>query len=181
MRLELTGRNVEVTPALRRLADRKLERLYRVLNDSMVSAQVVLTRERYRRRVEITLHARGEKFLHAVGDTPAWETSFGEAIGRIGQQASRVKGKWQARKRRAVPPRVLAAGELARAGRGGSPGSRIIRASRYSVKPMTVEDAALAVEDSPNAFLVFRNAQTDSVNVLYRRRNGDLGLIDPDT
>jgi putative sigma-54 modulation protein len=180
MRLELTGRKVGITPALRRLVDRKLARLHRVLNDGIISAQVVLTKERYRERVEMTLHARGEKFLHGVGEQAEWEASLAEAVEKISHQASHVKGKWQSRKRRAVPPRALAVRDLESARGEGSPGARIVRAARYSVKPMTVDDAALAVDESPNAFVVFRNAQTDAVNVLYRRRNGDLALIDPD-
>ena len=76
MRLELTGRHVDITPALRRLVDTKLAKLERLLNDSAVSAQAVLTREKHRHRADITLHARGEKFLHGVGDSGSWETSL---------------------------------------------------------------------------------------------------------
>jgi ribosome hibernation promoting factor len=57
----------------------------------------------------------------------------------------------------------------------------VIRATRYAVKPMSVEDAALRVESGPDTFLVFRNAETDSVTILYRRKDGNLGLIEPDS
>ena len=100
MRLELTGRHVEITPNLRRLVEGKLAKLERMLNDSAVSAQAVLTREKHRHRAEITLHARGEKFLHGVGNTGSWEGSLADAIEKLGQQAQKVKGKWQGRKRR---------------------------------------------------------------------------------
>ena len=99
MRLELTGRHVDITPALRRLVETKIGKLERVLNDSAVSAQAVLTREKHRHRTDITLHARGEKFLHGVGDSGSWEASLSAAIGKISQQAQKVKGKWQGRKR----------------------------------------------------------------------------------
>src|SRR5213594_2821090 len=101
MRLELTGRHVEITPALRRLVDTKLGKLERVLNHRAVSAQAVLTLEKRRHRADITLHARGEKFLHGVGDSGSWESSLTVAIAKIGQQAQKLKGKWQARKRHA--------------------------------------------------------------------------------
>src|SRR5260221_7751644 len=100
MRIELTGRHVPITPTLRRLVDAKLGKLERLLNDSAVSAQAVLTREKYPMRAEITLHARGEKFLHRVGQSTAWEPSLTQAIEKISQQAPKVKGKWQGRKRR---------------------------------------------------------------------------------
>src|ERR1044071_9634894 len=99
MRLELTGRHIEITPTLRLLVDAKLAKLERLLNDSAVSAQAVLTREKYRVRTEITLHARGEKFLHGVGHSAAWEGSLTQAVDKITQQAQKVKGKWQERKR----------------------------------------------------------------------------------
>jgi putative sigma-54 modulation protein len=57
---------------------------------------------------------------------------------------------------------------------------RVRRVRRYAVKPMTVEEAALAVESGDDTFVVFRNAATDAVTVLYRRKDGDLGLIEPD-
>ena len=80
MRLELTGRHVDITPALRRLVDTKLAKLERLLNDSAVSAQAVLTNEKRRRRADITVHARGEKFLHGVGNSATWEMSVGDCV-----------------------------------------------------------------------------------------------------
>ena len=61
-----------------------------------------------------------------------------------------------------------------------APPLRIIRARRYAVKPMSVDEAALEVGPSDEAFLVFRNASTDTINVLYRRPDGNLGLIEPE-
>ena len=178
MRLDLTGRHITITPALRKLVDRKLAKLRRLLNDSMVSAQVVLTKEKYRQHVEITVHARGEKFLHGVGESGDWETSLSEATEKVSHQALKVKEKWHERKRRATPAKALSPRGPGEVPRVRSP--RAIKAARYPVKPMSIEDAALEVAGGSNAFLVFRNAHTDAINVLYRRRNGDLALIDPD-
>jgi ribosomal subunit interface protein len=93
MRLELTGRHVDITPMLRRAVEAKLARLTRMLNDNAVSAQIVLTREKRERRADVTLHARGEKFLHGVGASGSWEASVSQAIEKITQQAQKVKGK----------------------------------------------------------------------------------------
>lgn len=177
MRLVLTGRHVEITPILRKLVDRKVDKLIRVLNDGIVSAHVVLTKEKYRNVAEVTLHARGDHMLHGIGETDEWETSLGSAVEKIAQQAERVKGKWQVRKRRAMPVKQLASRPP---GGDEERQRRVVRASRYAVKPMTVEEAALAVESGPDTFLVFRNASTDSINVVYRRKDGNLGLIEPE-
>ena len=100
MRLELTGRHVDITPALRRLVDRKIAKLERLLNDRALSAQAVLTTQRHQHRADITLHARGEQMFHGVGAKTTWATSLSEAVGKIVHQADKAKGKLQARKRR---------------------------------------------------------------------------------
>jgi len=181
MRLVLTGRHVDVTPVLRRLADSRLAKLDRMLGDSIVSAQVVLARERFRYVVEMSVHARGDHVLHGVASTSAWDTALTGAVEKIMQQALKVKGKWRDRRRRGAADRTLASPLVAEGLTGERQRApRIVRASRYLVKPMTVEEAALEVGAGQDAFLVFRNAGTDSINVLYRRRNGDLGLIEPE-
>ena len=188
MRLELTGRHVDITPTLRRLLDTKLSKLERVLNHRAVSAQAVLTLEKHRHRADITLHARGEKFLHGVGDATSWEASLTQAIGRLTQQAQRVKGKWEQRKRRgaikgmpmAADAREAAAGpqERARPRRERIRMPRILRASRQPVKPMSVADAAREIEAGGDGVVVFRDLETATVNVLYRRPDGELTLVE---
>jgi putative sigma-54 modulation protein len=181
MRLVLTGRHVEITPTLRKLVDRRLDKLDRMLGDSLMSVQVVLARERYRYKVDISVHARGDHVMHGVAGTAAWDTALTAAVEKVMQQAQKVKGKWEKRKRRATPGKTLAVPQATPgvAGEGGRAG-RIVRAFRYPVKPMTVDEAALEIDAGRNAFLVFRNARSDSISVLYRRKNGDLALIEPE-
>jgi len=187
MRLELTGRHVDITPVLRRLVDKKLAKLGRLLNDSAVSAQAVLTIEKHRHRAEITLHARGEKFLHGVGAAPNWEASVGEAIDKITQQAQTVKGKWRSRKRRGTvkgEPIVGESPEAARVRPGRRPAEprvrmpRILRASRQTVKPMSVTDAARELEAGGDGLVVFRDTERAAISVLYRQANGELALVE---
>jgi putative sigma-54 modulation protein len=180
MRLELTGRHVEITPGLRRLVDRRLAPLQRLLNDGMISAQIVLTRERFRHKADVTLHARGEKFLHAVGASDTWAASLAEATEKLSQQAHKVKGKWQSRKRRATSDRANTAAAEAIPEPEPVRRRRIVRARPNTAKPLTVEEAALELDHGRESVLIFRNATTDSINVLYRRTNGDLGLVEPE-
>jgi putative sigma-54 modulation protein len=178
MRVDVTGRHVEITPPLRSLIDKRLGKLERLLNDSVVSAQVILTKEKYRHRTEIVIHARGDHMMRGLGEGNAWPISVRQAAHKVEQQAQTLKGKWAERKRsstRRRTPRAVAA-EQPR----GAAASRVVRASRYPVKPMSVEDAALRVEGSDETFIVFRNAETDAVSILFRRKDGNLGLIEPD-
>jgi putative sigma-54 modulation protein len=189
MRFELTGRHIEITPALRRLVNGKLAKLERLLNDSAVSARAVLTREKYRLQADITLHARGEKFLHGVGSSAAWEGSVDQAIDKIAQQAQKVKGKWQERKRHG-PRRVAAVEAVSPAGAGdrssmsARPGlearlrmPRIYRSSRQAIKSMSVAEAARAIDGRRDDLVVFRDPERSSISVLYRR-NGELTLVE---
>ena len=192
MRFELTGRHIDITPALRRLVDTKLAKLERLLNDSAVSARAVLTRDKYRLKAVIALHARGEKFLHGAGSSAAWETSVDQAIDKIVQQAQRVKGKWQERKRhgpRRVPPAepidtsaIAEPPDRRRAPRPASPEvrprmPRILKSSRQVIKSMSVAEATRALDSRDDDLVVFHDPERRGISVLYRR-NGELTLIE---
>jgi putative sigma-54 modulation protein len=185
MRLELTGRHYRLTPATRTLVERRVARTLRLLNDRAVSAHVVLTSERAGIHVEVTLHARRERFLHGEATGPDLELALSAAADKIDQQARKLKGKSNGRKRRSAaavfPPAEMSPPAVARGGKAGSPPRRrIIRSTRYAVKPMSLEEAALEMDDGRDTFIVFRNSGTDTITVLFRRSDGYLGLIEPD-
>jgi ribosome hibernation promoting factor len=186
MRLDITGRHVDITPTLRQLIERRLARVERLLNDSALSATAILTLEKYRHRTEIILHARGDKLMRGLGEGNAWNLSVRQAVEKVEQQAKKVKGKWGERKRsdtrRRVPRtvRAVAAIRPPRADRAEPETPRVIRATRYAIKPMSVDDAALRMEQSTEAFVVFRNMDSSAVSIVYRRKDGQLGLIEPE-
>jgi putative sigma-54 modulation protein len=107
MRVELTGHQVEISPGLRNLVDRKLAKLTRVLNNAGVSAGVIVKKERVHNVVEITLHARGEHFLHAVGKADTWQSAMTAAVAKVLHQTEKVKGVWKERKRRGEAARSV--------------------------------------------------------------------------
>ena len=178
MRLDITGRQVTVTPALRQLITRRLARVERLLNDAAISAVIILTKEKYRLRTEAAVHTRGDHVLRGNGEASAWPVSVREATDAIEQQAQKLKGKWAERKRKGAGARVVTTPPSD--GRDAAAAPRIIRNRRYTVKPMSIEDAALQVEGGPETFVVFRNAESDAVTILYRRKDGNLGLIEPE-
>ena len=193
MRLLLTGRQIAITPALRKLVNARLAKLERRLGDVIVSVHLVLARERYRYVAELTVHARGDHMLHGVGSTASWSMSLRAAVEKVMQQAQKLKGKWHERQGRGSAakaetlalsgpngPAAIGAAAAAPA-KPAQPGKqRLVRSTSYSVKPMTVEEAVLEVEEAENEVLVFRNASTGTINVIYRRKNGGLGLIEPE-
>jgi ribosomal subunit interface protein len=187
MRLELTGRHVDIPPMLRRAVEAKLARLTRMLNDNAVSAQIVLVHEKRERRADVTLHARGEKFLHAVGASDSWDTSVSQAIDKITQQAQKIKGKWQERKRRSARPSPRAAGRRETAATAAAPARLarvrprmppILRASRQELKVMSLTEAARVVRATTDGVLVFRDVETAAISVLVHRTDGELTLVE---
>jgi ribosomal subunit interface protein len=107
MRLLLTGRQVEITPSLRRLVEGRLAKLERRFGEALLSAQVVLSREKNRVVAEVVVHARQDHTLAGVGATQAWGTALTAAIKKVLQQAETVKGKWHQRKRSAASVRTM--------------------------------------------------------------------------
>jgi len=200
MRLSLTGRQIDVPPALRQLVTRRLERLERVFNDTLVSAQVVLFKERHTHQVELIVHARGDHMLQAIGGGATWSVAIGEAADKVSHQAAKLKGKWKTRKRRngdrrevragadvvlangveATPP--AAAGAAAR-GRDTVRVTRVagVRKTRYAVKPMDLDDAVVRFRAAAEPFLLFWSIETERLALLFERPDGRLGLIHPES
>ena len=189
MRLALTGRNLTITPALRLVVTRRLEALDRLLQNSIISAQIALQVQKDRVKADVRVTTQGDHDFSGHGLAANAKASVVDAITKVENQASKVKGKWEARKRR---PTDVAAEETpapapaapARASRRTAdavgPAVRVVRVRRTTVKPMQLEDAILRVDAAPGAVLVFRDAGLDRVQVLVRRADGHLGLVDPD-
>ena len=114
MRVELTGHQVDISPGLRNLVERKLTKVTRVLNDAGVSAGVVAKKEKVNNVIEITLHARGERFMHAVGKADTWQVAMTAAVAKLLHQTEKVKGVWKERKRRGAAARSVKTPRAAR-------------------------------------------------------------------
>ncbi|MBI3932014.1 MAG: ribosome-associated translation inhibitor RaiA [Acidobacteria bacterium] len=182
MTLEFTGRQTEVSPELRRLAERKLKKLEKVL-PGITHVHVVLASDKHRQIAEVSVHSRN-LHLTATEETGDFAASLGTVLDKLTRQAQKHMGKIKHRKRRSASSKatalwsgVLAAGP---APADGGDGPRVIRSRRFVVKPMTVDEAVMEVGTSDDGFLVFRDAATERVNVLYRRKDGNLGLIEPE-
>jgi putative sigma-54 modulation protein len=197
MKLEITGRHVAVTSALKTFTEEKLAKLGKWIDD-LAEIHVVLTVEKHRHIAEIIAHGNHLK-LSAREVTADMYTSIGECLEKLERQAKKQKEKHTTKRRRSPAPESLAAPEPgpepprrarrrrarpavgARASRLDGDGlPRIVRSQTFSKKPMSVEEAALQVSQSDIEFVVFRNERSEEVNVLYRRKDGSLGLIEPE-
>lgn len=183
MTILFTGRKADLTPGLRAFAEKKLSKLERILHESP-DVHVVLTQEKHRQRVEILVRARVGT-LTARGQAAEMQKSLGQAIDRILAQG-RKHHERIARGRKRPSMR-----ESARRGAGAiaaaptvhpeSDGPVVVPMGRVPVKPMSVEEALLLMQDSLHPFLVFRDADSQQVSVIFRRHDGHFGLIEPET
>lgn len=177
---KLVGRQIEITEALKNYLDKKMARLDRYF-DNNVEAKVVLSmaqgaRIERKAKAEIQVNVPGGIVRVEESDADMY-AAIDRAIDRLEYQLKRYKERHFQRERHAVPEAVLAGGAQTEAEEEAEP--RIVRTKRFHMKPMTPEDAAFEMEALGHDFFVFRNSDTDQINVIYRRRDGNYGLIEP--
>jgi putative sigma-54 modulation protein len=176
MTIEYTGRHTEVPQRLKALAERKLRKLGRLL-PGITHVHVILAVDKHRRIAEVSVHSP-HLDLSASEESGELAVSLATVLDKLERQAQRQLGKWRERKRRAGPGAKAPAAERAAGPDGAEP--RVIRSRRFVAKPMTLDEATLEVGQSREGLVVFRDAETERVSVLYRRSDGNLGLIEPE-
>jgi putative sigma-54 modulation protein len=178
MELEFIARNTELTPQQRALATKKFNRLAKYFN-AVHEARITVAQEKH--RISVEAYIRGKDFeVEASSETPEWTTSLQELVGKLEQQARRMKQKLTERKRprERAPSRAGTTAAEPEPTPGGTP--EVVETRSVPVVPMTVAEAALQLESSQDDFIVFREASSDRVSVLYRRRDRTFGLVTPD-
>jgi putative sigma-54 modulation protein len=179
MKFEYTGRHMDVTPAIRAHVEEHFQKLEHIFNDTTARAHVILEVEKNRQIGEILLHWR-DHTLTATDTNADMYQALTRAIAKIEKQALKLKKKIIDRKQGAQRTSAIAPQPDGQDALEASPRPpRIIAARRYVVKPMTAEEAAMRIDDEPDQFLVFRDADTNRIGVLYKRKDGNFGLIEP--
>jgi ribosome hibernation promoting factor len=176
MKIHFTGRQIEVSPALRKVAEERLAKLDKFLNHLM-EAHVILVVEKRRHRAEVVVHGR-HVTLSAAGETADMYSTLSLVADRLERQAKKHRDKIKVEKKRdgarSSPRRIARLSPLQEA-------PRVVRVDSSPLKPMSLEEALLQLTGSEKEFLVFRHASSRRVSVLYRRKDGNYGLIEPET
>lgn len=187
MHIDIAGRHVEITRALRSYVEDRLKKLEALL-DGPSKAHVVLASAKHRHLAEIQVKSR-TALLSSAKETEDLHASINEVVERLEGQARKHKEKLKGSKKR--QGRKIAAAEAeaevapTRARRTKlqpAAGARtpLLRSERYRLKPLSAEDAAMELDVSGEDLLVYRDARTYRVNVVYRRRDGHFGHVDPE-
>lgn len=180
MRTIVKGKNYEVPGRTRSYAERKLARLERLL-DERSDATVELSVEQHRSAaeshiVDVTLVIDGRP-IRGTAAAPTHHAGIDEVIDKLERRAVDFKEKPRLRARPEEEKEILRriADGVAEPARD----RRIVKVKRFAIEPMFEEDALARMDELGHAFFVFVNAETERVAVLYRRRDGDLGVIEP--
>lgn len=176
MQLQVKGRNIEVSDSIRSYAEAKLGKLSRHLNDP-TRVELELTVERNpsiaeSHVAEATVWTKGP-VLRARESSADMKASIDQLAEKLTRQVQRYRDK---RRRRGVRGEPVAVG-AAPASAESEP--TIVKSKQFPVKPMSPEEAILQLELVGHDFFVFKNSDSGDVNVVYRRHDGNYGLIEP--
>ena len=174
MRLQVKGKNVEVSEQIRAYAEEKLGKLERHLNGpTQVELELAVERNpsiAANNVAEATIWTKGP-VLRAREASTDMKASIDQLVDKLERQVTRYRDKRRRHSSRPVPSSVGAA--------TAEETPRIVKAKQFTVKPMSAEEAVLQLELVGHDFFVFRDAESSEVNVVYRRRDGGYGLIEP--
>jgi putative sigma-54 modulation protein len=161
---------MEVTAALKEYVEKRLGKLDKFL-DNLGEAQVTLTVEKETHRIEVTIPING-MILRGEESTGDMYASIDQVVEKLEKQIEKYKGRLVRRFGKPVSERAAAVPSD-----NGEP--EVVRTKKFAFKPMAVEEAVLQMNLLGHNFFVFSNAETEQVNVVYKRKKGDYGLIEP--
>ncbi|RLB11062.1 MAG: ribosome-associated translation inhibitor RaiA [Deltaproteobacteria bacterium] len=173
MEIKVTFRHTEPMSSLRDYAIEKISKLEKYL-DFPAEAHVVLSVEKFRHQVDVTLNLNGT-WIKAVEETEDMYSAIDQVVETLEKQVKKYVEKLRDRRRESWESEVSSAEREEEL----SSEQFIIEPEEMEAKPMDPEEAAMQLSYSGRDFLVFRNSNTNQINVIYKKKNGNLGLIQP--
>lgn len=176
MKYNIIGRNIEVTKGLENAVEDKLHKLNKYFNDQ-TEVQVMLSVEKLRHIIEITIPFNGQ-ILRGEVEGKDMYAIIDDAVAIIEKQIVRFKNKLR-RKHRSGGSLAGLTESFAQIDTDEEETLQIDRKKKFAIKPMDAEEAIMQMELVGHNFFVYRDAHTEEVNVVYKRKNGTYGLIEP--
>lgn len=176
MRLNIRGKNIPITTALRDYVEKRVRKLERFFGE-IEEAQVTMIVEKDSQKVEVTVPLNGI-ILRGEEETGDMYASIDLVMEKLEKQI----GKYKTKLAKKLRNRRLGEFALEQVSEGLKEEEKpqIIRTKRFAIKPMPVEEAIMQMNLIGHSFFVFSNAETEEVNVVYRRKDGNYGLIEPE-
>jgi putative sigma-54 modulation protein len=173
VQLRVKGRGVEITDAIRSYAEKRLRKLERQLPDPRIELELSAETNpsiKANHVAEATVWTKGP-VLRARESSQDMRASIDQLVDKLERQVTRYREK-RGRRRRASR-------QASDEGVPMNEEPQIVRTKQFAVKPMSAEEAVLQLELVGHDFFVFRDADSEEVNIVYRRRQGGYGLIEP--
>ena len=171
MQLDITFKNIHSSDALKDYASKRFSKLAKYI-DRPTEVHVVLSVEKRRHKADITVNADGVT-INAVEITEDMYSAIDMVMDKLERQIKKHKEQLQDKKGQAKAVFEGVAAERA------EDKPRIIHEKDYFVKPMSVEEAILQMDMATNDFIIFQNTDSNQINLIYKRQDGDIGLVEP--
>ncbi|MBW2039507.1 MAG: ribosome-associated translation inhibitor RaiA [Deltaproteobacteria bacterium] len=176
MQINMTFRHLELTPSLKDYIGEKLQKVKKYLHEP-IEVHVVLSAEKFRHTIEVSIMADNGIIINGVESTEDIHAAIDNVMDKIERQIKKQLDKLKRPKTRGYDFKmhVLYSEEGDKEKR-----PKIIKSKNYSAKPMSMEEAIEQLKALENDFIIFTNDQTETINVIYRRKDGNYGLIEPE-
>lgn len=186
MATEISGRNYEIPPDIRSMVEKKLATIEERLFDDVIDVRVVLQVEKYRNICEILITGKEHDVKTVQESDESMQDAVNSAVDHVKRQAQKNRKKIRDHHRKEGNGRdvtewsvqVIEPAQMREDTEERLP--RIVKTNNIEIRPMAIEEAALRLDDSKNEFIVFLDIDTDRVSVIYKRQDGNLGLIAPE-
>jgi putative sigma-54 modulation protein len=175
MEMTVTFRHLEPSDALKEYAMDKVSRIEKYMGN-ITEVHIILSHEKRAHIAEVIVHANRAKITATEKHEDNMYASIDLVVDKIERQVKKHKDKITSHKEHKKALHNIFSAEQLTASRGQSS----VKSESVSIKTMSVDSALLQIGQNDDEFFVFKNIDTDNVNVLYRRRNGDFGLIEPE-
>ncbi len=173
MKINFTARHTEISSEMMKYCEKRVLSIEKVLGYS-VDADLILSVEKYRHKAEINMKTKGMT-LNTVEETQDMKSSLGLAFDHIEKRVKKEREKLREKKRRKIKQKkeepALSESEEQK---------KVIRSNNFSLKPMTLDEALLQFETSKMEVFVFRKFDSEKWTVLFRRKDGHFGLVEPE-
>jgi putative sigma-54 modulation protein len=178
MKIIFKGKHIEVTDAMRNYIEKRLNKIERHF-DHILEVIVTLSVEKNRQIVEATLQA-SRALIRAEEETDDMYTSIDKVADKLERQIQKYKEKYFQKPHPSSERKGLVNEGVNVEDSESDKIAKIVRTKRFAIKPMSVEEAAMQMNLLGHNFFVFANDNTNKVNVLYKRKDGNFGLIEPE-
>ena len=177
MKITITGRKVMLRDNFKERVEKKLSKFNRIFDED-AEANVTVTLEKDRQTVEVTIKQHGMVY-RAESTTHEMNESLDKVIDILGRQIRKNKSRLAKKLRSGLIEEYIAIGHEEPEEEDESE-YKVVRSKQFPVKPLDVEEAILQMNMVGHQFYMFRNFETGEINVVYRRKNGTYGLLEPD-